>query len=139
MGIDATVLGSRRSPTSPSVGNFARLVSFKSGTLHFLADQFLTCGSIPTWKYLITNQPLATNEGISLIASVFSDRKEIEAVKHLRRDDAQSLVDTMDEVLAHFLFKPNGLIDLDFNFLVMLIDVGQPRVATPEEMSDHDV
>ena len=65
-----------------------------------MVDPFLTCDSIPTWKHLI-NRPLTTNERISLIMDIFSDRKEAETVKYLHGDDAQSFVDVIDEVLAH--------------------------------------
>ena len=100
MGIDATVLGSRNSPTSQSMGHFVHLVSFKSGTTRLLTNRFLICGSIPRWKCLI-NKPLTADERISLIADIFSNRSETEAVKRLRGDDAQSFVDAIDEVPAH--------------------------------------
>ena len=47
------------------------------------------------------NRPLAKDERISLIADIFSDRDETEAVKCLSGDDAQSFVDAIDEVLPH--------------------------------------
>ena len=43
--------------------------------------------------------PLASDDQISLITDIFSDRDEIEVVKHLYGDDAQSFVDVIDEVL----------------------------------------
>ena len=43
--------------------------------------------------------PLTTDERVSLITAIFSDRNEIDVVKRLRGDDAQSFVDVMDEVL----------------------------------------
>ena len=55
---------------------------------------------IPAWKRLI-DRPLATDECISLIAGIFSDRGEAEAIKHLQGDDAQSFVDVIDEVPPH--------------------------------------
>ena len=42
--------------------------------------------------------PLAKDERISLITDVFSDHDEIQAVGHLRGDDAQSFVNVIDEV-----------------------------------------
>ena len=43
--------------------------------------------------------PLASDDQISLITDILSDRDEIEVVKHLYGDDAQSFVDVIDEVL----------------------------------------
>ena len=47
--------------------------------------------------------PLASDEQISLIADMFSDRDEIEVIEHLDGDDAQPFVDAMNEVLPHSL------------------------------------
>ena len=47
------------------------------------------CSGIPAWKRLI-DRPLPKDERISLIADIFSDRDETEAVKCLRGGDAQS-------------------------------------------------
>ena len=55
---------------------------------------------IPAWKRLI-DLPLATDERISLITDIISDRGEAEAIKHLQGDDAQSFVDVIDEVPPH--------------------------------------
>ncbi|KAF9642811.1 kinase-like protein [Thelephora ganbajun] len=58
----------------------------------------ISCGfSIPAWKRLI-DRPLATNERTSLIKDIFTDRDEIEMVRRLHGDDAQSFVDVIDEV-----------------------------------------
>ena len=54
---------------------------------------------IPAWKRLISG-PLPTEERISLIAAIFSDSIEVDTVNHLRGDDAQTLVDVIDEVLS---------------------------------------
>ena len=61
------------------------------------ADQFLRCSDIPVWKHLI-NRPLAKDERLSLIADLFSDRSEIEALKNLSGGDAQFFIDMVDEV-----------------------------------------
>ena len=53
---------------------------------------------IPAWKRLI-NRPLPTDERISLITAIFSDKNEADTVDHLLGGDAQSLVDVIDEVL----------------------------------------
>ncbi|KAF9647762.1 kinase-like protein [Thelephora ganbajun] len=63
------------------------------------ALEILRAFGIPVWKSLI-NCPLAMDERISLITVIFSDRKETEAVKRLRGDDAQSFVDVIDEMLG---------------------------------------
>ena len=54
---------------------------------------------IPAWKRLI-NRPLPTDERISLITAIFSDRNEADTVDHLLGGDAQTLVDVIDEVLS---------------------------------------
>ena len=63
----------------------------------------------PAWKCLI-ERSLTPDECTSLIADIFSDRDEAEAVKHLHGDNAQSFVDVIDEVLPIPYFK-NGPID----------------------------
>ena len=52
------------------------------------------------WKHLI-DRPLTVDERVSLIADLFSDRDEIDALKTLSESDAQSVVDVIDEVLVH--------------------------------------
>ena len=59
------------------------------------------------WKHLI-DRPLTTDERVSLIASLFSDRGEIEALKDLRRGDAQLFIDVIDGVLFHPHFRMTG-------------------------------
>ena len=61
------------------------------------ADRLLRCSDIPVWKHLI-DRPLTKDERASMIADLFSDRDEIEALKDLRREDAQSIIDVIDEV-----------------------------------------
>ena len=74
-----------------------------------LFDRCLTRSGIPAWKRL-TDRPLAADECISLITDLFSDRSEIEVVKRLRGDDAQSFVDVTDKVLTlpHFHLRGVG-------------------------------
>ena len=62
---------------------------------------------IPSWKNLV-DRPLASDECISLIASIFSDYHETEAVKRLRGEDAQSFVDKIGEVLPATSSMPLG-------------------------------
>ena len=52
---------------------------------------------VPAWKRLI-GRPLAANESISLITDLLSDRSEVEAIKRLSTDEAQSFVDVLDQV-----------------------------------------
>lgn len=47
--------------------------------------------------------PLASDDQISLITDIFSDRDEIEAVERLDGDDAQCFVDVLDRVSLHSL------------------------------------
>jgi hypothetical protein len=43
-------------------------------------------------------------ERISLIATVFSDKTQVKAVKNLIGDDAQKFIDVIDEVSLHTIF-----------------------------------
>ena len=49
------------------------------------------------WKCLIDRR-LTTQERTPLITTIFSDRNELEVVKRIGGDDAQSFVDVIDEV-----------------------------------------
>ncbi|KAF9642512.1 kinase-like protein [Thelephora ganbajun] len=51
-----------------------------------------------TWGRLISHT-LVTHERISLIETVFSDRNQVEMFEHLSGDNAQTLIDMLDEVL----------------------------------------
>ena len=62
----------------------------------------LACSGVPAWKRAV-ELPLASDEQISLITDIFSDRDEIEAVKRLYGDDAQTFVDVIDKVPPHSL------------------------------------
>lgn len=44
---------------------------------------------------------LDPKERVSLIEATFSDRDEVEAVRRLCGEDAQSFIDIADEVFAH--------------------------------------
>ena len=63
---------------------------------------FLACSGVPAWKRAV-ELPLASDEQISLITDIFSDRDEIEVVKRLYGDDAQTFVDVIDKVPPHSL------------------------------------
>lgn len=58
---------------------------------------FLVCRRIPAWKRLI-DRPLDPDDRIALITEIFADREEIETVRRLRGEDAQSFIDVIDEV-----------------------------------------
>ena len=64
----------------------------------------LKCKDAPAWKCLIRD-PLTSDERISLIADIFSDRDEIEMVKHLHREEAQSFVDVVYQVIPPVMLK----------------------------------
>ena len=51
----------------------------------------------PAWKRLI-NPTLTPDERISLIMAIFSDPKEVEMVRNLSGDDAQTFIDLVDGV-----------------------------------------
>ena len=56
----------------------------------------------------MTDGPLTTDERISLIADIFSDRDVIDTHKALSGSDAQSVVDVIDEVLFHSRVRMTG-------------------------------
>jgi hypothetical protein len=66
----------------------------------------------------LIDHPLTTAERISLITDIFSDSDEVEAVKCLSGDDAQSFVDMIDEVLPRS-FTSEDSADLNPNFLYL--------------------
>ena len=80
---------------------------FQLGTMFISADRFPRCGDAPVWKHLI-DRPFTTDERISLIADLFSDRDEIEALKDLSGSDAQSFIDMVDEVPFHSHVRMTG-------------------------------
>ena len=62
--------------------------------------------------------PLASDEQISLITDILSDRDETEVVKRLHGDDAQSFVDMIDKVLLHPFVSGDKPTDLKSNFVI---------------------
>ena len=54
----------------------------------------------PGWKKLIGG-PLTTHERATLIVTIFSNRDEIEVIKQLCGDEAQTFVDVIYEVCPH--------------------------------------
>ena len=79
------------------------------GTNCISADRFLRCSDIPVWKHLI-DRPLTTDERVSLMTDLFSDRDEIEALKNLSAGDARSFIDVIDEVPLHSRLRTTGLL-----------------------------
>ena len=61
---------------------------------------------------------LPTAERISLITDLLSDSDGTGVANHLSEDDAQSLVDVVDEVFTHY-FTSEGSADFDPNFPVL--------------------
>ena len=58
---------------------------------------FSNSGGVPAWKRLV--ESLTSQEWISLITDIFSDRHEAEVAKRLCGEDAQSFVDVVYETL----------------------------------------
>ena len=84
------------------------------------ADQLLRCGDIPAWKHL-TDSPLTTDQRISLVADLFSNRDEIDTHKALNRSDAQSVIDVLNEVVQCSLLCQNDRsADMNPNHPIML-------------------
>ena len=71
------------------------------------ADRLLRYSDVPVWKHL-TDGPLTTDERISLIADLLSDRDAVGTHRALGESDAQSVVDVMDEVLVRFRVRTTG-------------------------------
>jgi hypothetical protein len=63
------------------------------------------CSELPAWKRLISHT-LVTHERISLITTIFSDDNQVEMVRDLSGDDAQTFINTIDEVS---LYTPSPL------------------------------
>ena len=74
-----------------------------------------------TWKLLIGDTS-STDERISLITTIFSDHRQIEMVEQLSGDEAQALVDRIDEVGLHTVSCPKDeLIGSHANLRVLFI------------------
>ena len=72
-----------------------------------LADQLLRDSDIPAWKRLI-DSPLATDERVSLITGLFSDRDEINTLEALTESDAQAVIDVIYKVFVHSCVRMTG-------------------------------
>ena len=78
----------------------------------------------PGWERLIRT-PLATNERISLITTIFSNRDEIEMARHLNSGDAQTFIDVIHGVRSFFhLRRIDLLLTLTRTSAVFRSDVG---------------
>lgn len=73
---------------------------------------------MPAWKRLI-NRFLTKDERVPLIETIFSDRDEIEVVKCLRGNSAQSFVDVMDEVLLRPFISEESDHSFNSNFPIL--------------------
>ena len=74
-----------------------------------------------SWERLIRSPP-AEYERVSLITNIFSNRDEIEMVRHLCEDDAQAFINVVYEVRPYTLsFPKNRTVDLNSNSCVSSI------------------
>jgi len=81
------------------------------------------------------DQPVAIDKRILLITAIFSNRGVADAVKRLSKDDAQALVDVVDEVILHSSIQGKWLTDLTR----CRADIREPRIAAQEEVPEHSV
>jgi len=81
----------------------------------------------PGWKRLIRS-PLATGERISLIITILSNGDEVEMVKRLCGDEAQTFIDAMYEARYHALSSP-GTTSADFCALLIRRWVGSITIT----------
>ena len=67
------------------------------------------------WEGL-TRNPLPMHERVSLITTIFSNKDEVEIVRHLCGDDAQSFINAVYEARSYILlFSKNGTVNFDSN------------------------
>ena len=87
------------------------------------------CSEVPAWKRLIS-YTLTTGERIPLITTIFSDRDEVEMVRNLSGDDAQTFIDMTDEVRLHKLFRSGDKLTLiqTFTFVNQALDSLTPEI-----------
>ena len=95
------------------------------------ADQLLRNSDIPVWKYLIDGS-LTTDERISLITDLCSDRDVFGTHKTLSVSDAQSVVDVIDKVLVHS--RPLTWTQI---LRSRRVGVGWHATGSPEEVPGH--
>ena len=69
-------------------------------------DRFPVCSEDPAWKQLISDT-ITTDERISLITLIFSDHDHVKMAEDLSGNDAQNVIDAIDEV-STFTFRPLG-------------------------------
>ena len=81
-------------------------------------------------------RPLAANERISLIADVLSDRGEVEAIKRLSIEEAQSFVDVLDQVFLS-LVPGEYARRLDSTIPSQWVDAGQGSTVAPKKVLEH--
>jgi hypothetical protein len=74
----------------------------------------------------LIDRPLASDERISLITHIFSDRDETKAIKCLCGDDAQSFVDVVDKVFPLSFVNRSG--DLELTFVPQVLDMLAPQL-----------
>jgi len=85
-------------------------------TLHQPFPPTVDPPNLPAWKRLISHPP-AQSERAPLITAIFADNNEVEMVRNLCGDDAQTFVDLVDEVrLCSLSPLKHGLVDLQSEF-----------------------
>jgi hypothetical protein len=79
------------------------------------------CSEHPAWKRLISHT-LVAHEQISLITTIFSDRNQVNMVGHLSGGDAQTFIDTIDEVSPHKIPRPKDQ-SIDFGSNIHILSI----------------
>ena len=72
------------------------------------------------WKHLISC-PIVTQECVSLVRAIFSDKKEIRVVQSLDGGDAQAFIDKIDRVPSYtFSCQIKRFTDFNLNFVSLI-------------------
>ena len=75
----------------------------------------------PAWKRLIS-RTLTTQERVSLITTIFSERDGLEVATFLSGEDAQAFIDVVDEVRPHTLQPLRDVSSTPTQNLCILLD-----------------
>ena len=102
------------------------------------ADQLLGYSDTPVWKDLI-DSPLTTDERVSLITDLFSNRDEIDSLEALSESDAQSVIDAIDEVLVHPRVRMTDPLTRALTLRSRRVGIGWHAAVAPEEVPGHIV
>ena len=107
----------------PTPVNFAH-VSIKQpdsmapqpSTLHTVSDPSILVDPESSACRRLISHSLSPHETISLIEAVFTSKAEIDIVRDLRRDDAQTFIDVVHGVRLHICSFPRLLLTASFAF-----------------------